>query len=198
MADTTYVIDEFTRGELKRMRDEVARLTLQVAQLLARPWPSRQPPAPPRIMPVQFVSARGGGGYYEGHLGSWKSKSQDTGTDFDASDATNFEGEIEITIRNIAESTLGTNRVGADTPFFAWPTDQADTDGHRIWETIYSHAVRFVRQNPTTQDLEYTTHDAADAASVPSGDWIVFATASICDTTPTATLMQLMNPGSYQ
>lgn len=152
----------------------------------------------PRVVPVKVTGTRGGDGLYTIDVGRWLSTAPiPAGTAYSLSAATDFADAYEATLANSAESEVATHRIGTGTIVPAWFTETFDDGGKEIWLALYNHAVRFVRQNPTTLNLEYTSHDAATADDVPSGDWIVFATATVCTTTPTATLMQLMNPAAY-
>jgi hypothetical protein len=149
------------------------------------------------IAPVR-VEELSGAGLYVVSIGRWnQDELMSSLTPFDLDNYAKFDNSYYALMANIAESGLSVSRIGVGTKFVAWKTSSF-IGPSEVWATIYNHAVRFIRQNPLTLNFESTAHDATVAAAVPDDQWEVWATAQRCTTTPTATLMQLMNPGSYQ
>lgn len=140
------------------------------------------------IVPVFFGAPRAGGGMYAGTAARWNTADPvDTTTDFDAS-ADTSPPSTPITIKNVTESNLGTHRVGSGVAFFAWPTGQRDDSGLPVYETIYNHAIRYIRFNEDTGWLQVTYNDAATIDDVPEENWINAVKFESCDGTTTATV----------
>jgi hypothetical protein len=72
-----------------------------------------------------------------------------------------------------------------------------DALGRPRYVTNYNVAVRWLRQNGSTDDLEYTKHGAQHVGDVPADQWQVFAEVVRCTPTPTTQLMQLMSPDNF-
>jgi hypothetical protein len=160
-----------------------------------------------RLTPVKTGSGGTplGSARYQVTVGRWKEEVDwatvgGTST-FDWSAVTDFTSSYTAVLLNAFETGSGILHIPPDTiiPALylgAFTSSPAAYAGD-VFVVMVNHAVRDVRQNPLTLDFEKTFKNSDDATPLADADWDVWATAQRCTTTPTATLMQLMNPGSY-
>lgn len=133
--------------------------------------------------PVKVTGNRSGGGQYDIIVGEWAYDLTNPSA-LSLAELTEFElSKIPGVLINQGENSKSTHYVSSDAIIEAWPAGIQTSDGLPVYVVNYTHAIRDIRYNATTNILQVTYNDAD---TVPESDWVNKISFVACPSTSVA------------